>query len=133
MGRSTARHAEVLVADLAPGDYDAAVGVLARGMRDNPIHVAAYGPDPDRRERCQARLVRALFHASRGNEPLGVWRDGVLVACTGAPPRGACPPGPPRQLRPPPAMTPPGPRPLRGQGAWPGGLGVTEAQEGPGH
>ena len=37
------------VADLPPASYPDAVGVLARGMRDNPLHVAAYGADPTSR------------------------------------------------------------------------------------
>jgi ribosomal protein S18 acetylase RimI-like enzyme len=118
MGTSTPRHAEVVVSDLPPADYETAVGVLARGMRDNPIHVAAYGPDPDRRERCQARLVHALFRTSRGNEPLGVWRDGVLVACTGVLLNGACRPGLAEQLRMLPTMTRLGPRTLGRMAAW---------------
>ncbi|MGH9049617.1 MAG: GNAT family N-acetyltransferase [Acidimicrobiia bacterium] len=37
------------VAPLKPEERDTAVGVLARGMRDNPLHVAAFGDDPERR------------------------------------------------------------------------------------
>jgi hypothetical protein len=51
------------VRDLRPDEVPAAVGVLARGMRDNPLRVAAYGPDPERRFRCHARLLRGLFRA----------------------------------------------------------------------
>lgn len=39
----------VKVAPLTPEEVDAAVGVLARGMRDNPLHISAFGDDPDRR------------------------------------------------------------------------------------
>ena len=35
------------VRDLRRDEHPAAVGVLARGMRDNPLHVAALGPDPE--------------------------------------------------------------------------------------
>jgi hypothetical protein len=38
--------------------------VLARGMRDNPLHVAAYGEDPQRRLRCHARLMGGFFPMS---------------------------------------------------------------------
>ena len=51
----------VEVRDLRRDELDEAVAVVARGMRENPLHVAAYGSDPDRRLRCHARLTRALF------------------------------------------------------------------------
>jgi hypothetical protein len=49
------------VRDLRSHEVSAAVGMLARGMRDNPLHVAAYGDDPERRLRCHARMMRGLF------------------------------------------------------------------------
>lgn len=51
----------IQVRDLRQDEIHEAVGVIARGMRDNPLHVAAYGPDPKRRVRCHARLIRSLF------------------------------------------------------------------------
>lgn len=44
----------IVIRPFARADAPAAVGVLARGMRDNPLHVAAYGDDPARRERVHA-------------------------------------------------------------------------------
>jgi hypothetical protein len=38
-----------------------AVDVVARGMRDNPLHLAAYGEDPERRLRKIHRFVSAGF------------------------------------------------------------------------
>jgi|SRR5215216_5113827 len=38
-----------------------ALDVVARGMRDNPLHLAAYGEDPERRLRKIHRFVSAAF------------------------------------------------------------------------
>ena len=48
------------------GAFDASeieevLDVLARGMRDNPLHVAAFGEDPERRRRRFRRLMAAAF------------------------------------------------------------------------
>lgn len=51
------------IRDLRPEQVPDAALVLARGMRDNPLHVAAYRTDPERRLRCHARLMRGLFRA----------------------------------------------------------------------
>ena len=87
------------VRDLQPADHEAAVGVLARGMRDNPMHVAGYGPDPERREELHARMMRALFRYARENEPIGAYRDGTLVAVAGALSGADTHPGVAQQLR----------------------------------
>ena len=68
---------------LRPHEVPAAVGVLARGMRDNPLHMAAYGEDPQRRLRCHTRLMRglfAVFSARSRSVPCGATRSsGVTV------------------------------------------------------
>ena len=40
-----------------------ALGVISRSMRDNPIHVAAFGDDPERRTRRLHRLFEGAFAA----------------------------------------------------------------------
>src|SRR5207244_11850236 len=45
----------VLVRELKEGDLPSAVGVVARGMRDNPLHIAALGDDMEIRGQ---RLIR---------------------------------------------------------------------------
>jgi ribosomal protein S18 acetylase RimI-like enzyme len=42
------------------GDIPAMVEMLSRGMRDNPLHVAAFGTDPDLRERKVLQMFRLL-------------------------------------------------------------------------
>lgn len=69
-----------------------AVGVLVRGMSDNPIHRRVFGADAGHRE----RALRAMFNAimtrqlSRGIV-MGARRDGILVGVSGMMPPGLCP------------------------------------------
>ena len=39
-------------------------------MRDNPLHVAAYGDDAERHLRCHARLMRAVLGAFPAQQPI---------------------------------------------------------------
>lgn len=73
--------------------------MLARGMRDNPLHVTAYGDDPERRLRCHARLVRSLFRAVPTQQPICAIRDGALLGVTGVAPAGTCQPTGMQRLR----------------------------------
>lgn len=100
----------VTVAELTPGDFAEAVAVLARGMRDNPMHVAAFGPDPERRERRLERLFGALFETISAQRPLCARRDASIVAVTGVAPPGACRPSPRQGLAMLPALVGGGPR-----------------------
>jgi ribosomal protein S18 acetylase RimI-like enzyme len=82
---------EVEVVSLTGRALEAAAGVLARGMRDNPVHHAVFGPDPDRR----VRVLQPMFRTM-----LGIWRhpvicarlDGELVGVVTPLPPGACRP-----------------------------------------
>lgn len=80
---------EVEVRRMWPAERREAAGVAARGMRDNPIHVAAFGPDPDRRVAALERLFRALF-AVVPEPPRVALRAGFVVGVCGATPPGAC-------------------------------------------
>ena len=91
-GRMRTMTGQIEVRDLRPDEVPAAVGVLARGMRDNPLHVAAYGPDPRRRLRCRARLMRGLFRAFPAQQPICAVQDDVLVGVAGVAPVGTCQP-----------------------------------------
>jgi GNAT superfamily N-acetyltransferase len=85
---------DVRIADLPRAATTEAVAVLANGMRDNPIHVAAYGPDAGRRERCHGRLMRALLRSPQAPAMLGAWQGDRLVGCAGVAHGGDCRPGP---------------------------------------
>ena len=98
------------VRDLRSEEIPAAVGVLARGMRDNPLHMAAYGADPEWRLRCHGRLMRAVLTGSPALQPICAMRDGTLVGVTGVAPPGTCQPTVGQRLRMLPTMATLGPR-----------------------
>jgi GNAT superfamily N-acetyltransferase len=112
----------VEVVDLDRRDVPEAVAVLARGMRDNPLHVAAWGPDPEHRRRTAARLFGALFRTMTSQTPICARRDGRIVAATGIAPAGTCQPTPRQGLALTPAMMAMGParalRTMRWVRAW---------------
>lgn len=84
--------------------------MLARGMRDNPLHVAAYGEHAGKRLRRHARLMRGLLTTSTEQRPLCAVRESRLVGVTGVAPPGTCRPAPAQQLRLLPHMLALGPR-----------------------
>jgi ribosomal protein S18 acetylase RimI-like enzyme len=106
------------VRDLRPEEVPDAVDVLARGMRDNPLHVAAYGEDPERRLRCHARLMRCLFRVFTTQQPICAVRDGVLVGVTGVAPAGTCQPTATQRIRLLPDLLALGPRTAARVGRW---------------
>jgi GNAT superfamily N-acetyltransferase len=106
------------VRELRREEVPEAVGVLARGMRDNPLHVAAYGDDPHRRLRCHARLMGGLFRTFTAQEPICASRDGVLVGVTGVAPVGTCQPTAGQRLRLLPVLLSLGPRTAGRVGKW---------------
>src|ERR687895_2636312 len=108
----------VVVRDLRPEEVDEAVGVLARGMRDNPLHVAAYGEAPERRLHCHARLMGGLFRHFPAQQPIVASRDRALVGVTGVAPVGTCQPGGAQRLRLLPSMLALGPRTAARVGKW---------------
>ena len=108
------------VVDLAGADIAEAVEVLARGMRDNPLHVAAFGPDPARRLRLIRGVFRDVFATFDRQQPFGLRRDGVLVAATGVAPPGTCRPSIRQSLRMAPAMARLGPRTVARTARWMG-------------
>ena len=75
---------------LGTGELAAAVAVLARGMRDNPNHVAIFGPDPAGRVRALERGFATYFRVITAQEPLCARLDGVVVGVAGALPPGRC-------------------------------------------
>jgi ribosomal protein S18 acetylase RimI-like enzyme len=106
------------VRDLRPGEVPEAVGVLARGMRDNPLHVSAYGDDPARRRRCHARMMRGLFRAFHAQQPICAVREGLLVGVTGVAPIGTCQPSAAQRLRLLPTLVALGPRTAARVASW---------------
>ena len=99
---------------LGAAEMDEAVGVKVRGMRDNPVIVAAFGQDPVTRHRRLLRLFGAMAAAEmpgRDRDMLAArGPDGLILAVCGVMPPGRCQPGLGRQLRLLPALLALGPR-----------------------
>jgi ribosomal protein S18 acetylase RimI-like enzyme len=114
------------IGTLGATEMGEAVGVMVRGMCDNPNIVAAFGQDPGTRH---GRLLR-LFGAMAAAEVPGRDRDmlaargpdGAILGVCGMMPPGRCQPGLGRQLRLLPALVALGPRAagrtMRWLGAW---------------
>ena len=101
-----------------------AVEVTARGMRDNPLHVAVYGEDPELRLRKLRRMFGAAAEVLNLRQHLLVARapDGAIVGVCGTMPPGGCQPSIGQQLRLMPQLLANGPRATlrtaRWLGAW---------------
>ena len=83
----------IVVRELDEADLPSAVGIVARGMRDNPLHVAALGSDTETRGH---RLIRMFTVAlplifSKGNV-LGAFDGATLVGIAGMVAPGRCQP-----------------------------------------
>jgi ribosomal protein S18 acetylase RimI-like enzyme len=109
---------------LGPSEVEEAVGVVERGMRDNPLHVAVYGQDPGLRQRRLHRLFAAGIEGLGLHEHMLVARrpDGSIVGVCGMMPPGRCRPSLGQQLRLMPHVLALGPRiagrNVRWLGAW---------------
>ena len=114
------------------GAFDASeieevLDVLSRGMRDNPLHVAAFGEDPERRRRRFRGLMAAAFSIRNFSHTLVAQReDGVIVGVCGMMPPGNCLPDFGQRLRLLPALLSAGPRAVGRTMQW---LGVWEKHD----
>ena len=112
------------VGALGPADAEQVVGVLSRGMRDNPVHVAVFGEDPERRQERLRRIFGAAFYGMAWQKHMLAARsaDGAIVGVCGVLQPGNCLPTPAQQLRMLPSMLQNGPRAVyrtsRWLGAW---------------
>jgi ribosomal protein S18 acetylase RimI-like enzyme len=110
----------VTLGPIAPAESGQLLDLLARGMRDNPVHLAAFGEDPAER----ARRVRQLFAVAQKRpgflDHLTVARspEGTIVGVYGAVPPGECQPGPVAKLLILPALLRVGFGNARRVGAW---------------
>lgn len=68
-------------------------------MRDNPIHIAALGEDPERRVKGLRGIFTGLFKVMAEQTPLCARRSGKIVGVAGVAPPGTCRPGAGRKLR----------------------------------
>ena len=74
-------------------DIGDVLDVLARGLRDNPLHVVAFGEDPERRRQGLRTLISAAFAFKDVSHTLVARReDGVIVGvCCMLPPCDSLP------------------------------------------
>src|SRR5215210_5702343 len=85
--------------------------VLSRGMRDNPLHVAAFGENPERRRQRFHHLISVVFSVKDFSHALVARReDGVIVGVCGLMPPGNCLPDLGQRLRLLPTLLSVGPR-----------------------
>lgn len=87
------RLTEIEIRELRESDLPAAVGVIARGMRDNPLHIAALGADTETRGVRLARMFTVALPVihSKGIV-LGAFDRDALVGIAGMIPPGRCQP-----------------------------------------
>jgi ribosomal protein S18 acetylase RimI-like enzyme len=84
---------------LDPAEIGEAARVLSRGMRDNPLHVAAFGDDPERRTQSLYWLFSGLL-AVTGLPMLAARQaDGTIVGVLGMSSPDSCRPPAAQQLR----------------------------------
>ena len=108
---------------MGAAETEEVLDVVSRGMRDNPVNVAAFGEDPEVRRRRFRKLVAAMFSVSDLSNVLVARReDGLVVGVCGMLPPGHCQPGLGQQLRMLPTLLSLGPRiagrVVRWMGAW---------------
>jgi len=90
----------MIVRELEASELKEAARLLARGMRDNPAHIAVFGPNADQRKRALSRLfLPALQGLYRRGTILGAFEYDVLVGVCGMAPPGRCRPGAIDKLR----------------------------------
>ena len=71
-------------------EMNAVVGVIARGMRDNPTHVAALGEDPGRREKRVRRIFSRVLPVMGHSLILARHPDGTILGVLGMAAPGRC-------------------------------------------
>jgi ribosomal protein S18 acetylase RimI-like enzyme len=110
----------VTVRELHEADLPSAVGIVARGMRDNPLHIAAFGEDVELRGQ---RLIRMFTVAlplifSKG-VVLGAFGEDTLAGIAGMVAPGHCQPSVAEKLTVMPRLVPAvGSRSLTRVGRW---------------
>ena len=94
MGSGFSRTCLVIsIRELGESDLPAAVGVVARGMRDNPLHVAALGTDANQRiNRLTGMFTAALPLVLSKGILLGAFDEATLVGVAGMLAPGRCQP-----------------------------------------
>ena len=119
------------IGTLDASEVGEALGVISRGMRDNPIHVAVFGDDPERRKKSLRRFFGAAFAVMGLQKHMLVARseDGDIMGVMGMMPPGDCLPGPGQQFRMLPSLLRNGPRAAGRTMTWLGAWGKRDPEE----
>ena len=84
---------QVEIRELSSHETQSAACVLGRGMRDNPIHMQAFGADARRRERALSLMFAPVLRQQvRKGIVLGAFVSCALVGVTGMVPPRRCQP-----------------------------------------
>lgn len=85
---------------ISPSELRLAAAVLGRGMRDNPLHIAAFGGDSAFREKTLAGVFRAFLAMEVATKGLvvGAFKNGSLVGVCGMMRPGCCQLAPPEKI-----------------------------------
>jgi len=108
---------QVEIRDLERAELVWGAGVAARGMRDNPIHVAAWGDDPRHRLKVGERMFRALLPVL-SHPPIAAWRGAHAVGVVGMSDPDTCPLAFRQMVRMLPRQRPLGPADMRRTMSW---------------
>ena len=73
-----------------PSEMEAVLGVIARGMRDNPTHVAALGENSERREKRVRRIFSRVLPVMGHSLILARHPDGTILGVLGMAAPGRC-------------------------------------------
>ena len=88
---ATRRPSPIEIRELTPAETDRGARVLGRGMRDNPLHVQAFGSDPRRREETLTRMFEAVLRQQvMKGTILGAFPAGELVGVSAMVPPRRC-------------------------------------------
>ena len=107
-----------------PSEIGAVLGLISRGMRDNPTHVAALGEDPERRQKRVHRIFSKVLPVMGHFDHLLVARhpDNTVLGVLGMAAPGRCQPNAKQRMQLTLGLLPLGPhavsRSLRWVGAW---------------
>jgi ribosomal protein S18 acetylase RimI-like enzyme len=83
----------VEIRKLRDSEIEEAAKLLSRGMRDNPINIAAFGVNPMRRQEALARFFRVAMQGTyKRGSLLGAFKDAALIGICGMTPPCKCQP-----------------------------------------
>ena len=117
------------VGALSAAQLPEAVQVIARGMRDNPVHIAALGDDPALREKRVHRIFSRVLPVMGHTLLAARHRDGSIVGVLGMAAPGRCQSTPAQKMALTVGLLPLGPRAVVRSLQWVGTWAAADPQE----